>query len=461
MKKFEEIVDLYIQLIDEGKLKPGDQLPTHRELAYEWGCSIGTASRAYAELGRRGFSYGKIGQGTFIYGTKNDEAAIGKGAFFPRDSWPNNDGVVTDLSKNSYYHPETNTRLQDALQRLARNNEVSSYLTYFDSRGRPRDREIAARWLQTQLHSVESENIIITQGAQSGLHLAMATLASPGTVVATEAFGYPGIRAAAHELDLRLAPIAMDEEGLRADEFEQACGRGNIKLLVTVPTNHNPTGITQSRARREKIIEIAARNKVIIVEDSAYGPLHDRDVPAYADLAPQNTIHLTTLSKVFNPALRIGYLVAPANLVPRLATKMTTINWMTSPILLDLANFLLQSGQVEAQAQALMSISARREKMATDLLEPWLMTRGRSTTAPLAHLWVRLPPTQTIAEFVASARRENIVVVGGNSFAMSKNIEAHHVRLCLMAEPDERRLEKALRRLAVLLAQENSPIMLT
>ncbi|MCF8467140.1 MAG: PLP-dependent aminotransferase family protein, partial [Sneathiella sp.] len=361
MRKFEEIVEFYIDLIRQGELKPGDRLPTHRELAYVHGCSIGTASRAYAELERRGICYGRVGQGTFIYGTEKDAAAVGRGAFFPQDSWADGDGALVDLSKNSYFHPETDGRLRDALQRLSHLNEPGSYLTYFDSRGRTRDREIAQNWLYSLVQRVELENIIITQGAQSGLYLAMATLAAAGDTIATEAFGYPGIRAAAYELDMRLAPIAMDGEGMIPEEFEQICRRGPVKLLVTVPTNHNPTGTTQPLARRQRIIEIADRYGVIIVEDSAYAPLHNRDTPSYVDLAPHNTVYLTTLSKVMSPALRVGYMLAPGNLVPRLATKMTAINWMTSPLILDIANFLIQSGQVAEQARALVEICSRRE----------------------------------------------------------------------------------------------------
>ena len=460
MKKFEEIVALLVRKIEEGEYQPGDRLPTHRDLAYETGCSIGTASRAYAELERRGVCYGRIGQGTFVYGTPRDEAAVGKGAIFPEESWSEGQRGLTDLSKNSYFHKETESRLRDAAQRLLRRNDPGAYFSYSDSRGRPRDREVAAGWLATMLHSVELENIIITHGAQSALYLAMATLANAGETVATEALGYPGIRAAAYELDLRLAPIAMDAEGLIPESFEDICRRGNVKLLVTIPTNHNPTGATQSLVRRERIIEIARRYSVTIVEDGVYAPLQNWGLPTYRDLAPDISLFLTTMSKVMSPALRLGYMVAPGRLVPRLATKMTTMTWMTSPIILDMANFLIQSGQVAEQGRQLVDICHRREKLAHDILGRWLDRPLSPSHSPLSHLWIRMPDMQSMSDFVSSARRENIVVVAGDSFAMNRSVEVNHVRICLMAEPREDRLVKSLQRLATLLSYENSPVMM-
>ena len=315
-------------------------------------------------------------------------------------------------------------------------------------------------WLSNMLQSVELENIIITHGAQSALYLAMATLAKAGETVATEALGYPGIRAAAYELELRLAPVAMDSEGLIPEVFEEICRRGSVKLLVTVPTNHNPTGATQSLSRRERIIEIARIHNVTIVEDGVYAPLQNRGLPTFRDLAPDISVFLTTMSKVMSPALRLGYMVAPGRLVPRLATKMTTMTWMTSPIILDMANFLLQSGQVAEQGRQLVKICTRREQLAHEILGRWLDRPLSPAHSPLSHLWIRMPEEKSMSDFVLSARRENIVVVAGDSFAMNKSVDVNHVRICLMAEPREDRLVRSLKRLAILLSHENSPVMI-
>jgi DNA-binding transcriptional MocR family regulator len=459
MRKYEEIVEAIVNQIKDGRLKAGERLPSHRDMAYDFNCSIGTASRAYAEMERLGYTYGRVGQGTFIYGTEADKDGVGKGAFFPRESWMDGQQEMVNLSKNSYFHRETNARIRDAFMRLSMSNEPSLHLDYYDSRGRPQDRSVAQKWLYSQIGPVEPDNIIITQGAQPGLYAAMATLASPGDVVATEAFGYPGIRAAAYELDLRLTPVAMDESGLIPEDFEAVCKRGSVKLLVTMPTGHNPTGTTQPLERREKVLEIAARYNVLIVEDGVYAPLQDISPLSYKALDPERVVYVTSLSKVFSPSLRVGYMVAPTKLVPRLATKMTAISWMTSPITLDMTNYFLQSGGVDRQAVELIANCRHRVDRAYEILDPWVSRLDPDEFSPLPHFWIELPPEQNMAEFVASARRENIIIIGGDSFAMSKSIPVNHIRVCLMSEPEEPRLVRALERLATLLNQKNSPVM--
>lgn len=453
MRKFEEIVDVILAQIKDGTLKPGDRLRPHRQIAYEFNCSIGTASRAYAELERRGITYGKVGQGTFVYGTDRDEEEIGKGFFFPRESWIEAGSNLIDLSKNSYFNANTDSRMREVFQKLAQHNESGRYLDYFDSRGRINDRKIAADWLGHQLDVVDSANIIVVPGIQAGLYLAMATLASPGDMVATEEFGYPGIRAVCRELDLRVAAVAMDEHGLLPEAFEQICERGNVKILATIPTNHNPTGITQPTARRLQILKIAQKHHVHIVEDAVYAPLQPHRVPSYYQLAPEDTLYLTGLSKAFSPGLRVGYMVAPPPLIPRLANKMTAVNWMTSPVSLDMANYLLSSGLVDQQVSELIIDCRRRESLARQILGRWLADHNTNLDAPLAHFWVRVPDGLEVAEFVRKARAANIVVVGSDAFAMSKSVENHHVRICVMAEPDEQRLRRALERLADILVK--------
>ncbi len=459
MRKFEEIVDVVLSQIKDGTLKPGDRLRPHRQIAYEFNCSIGTASRAYAELERRGITYGKVGQGTFVYGTDRDEDQIGKGFFFPRESWIETDSNLIDLSKNSYFNANTDDRLREVFQKLSQHNETGRYLDYFDSRGRINDREIAADWLRHQLDVVDSENIIVIPGVQSGLYLAMATLASPGDMVATEEFGYPGIRAVCRELDLRVAAVAMDDHGLVPEAFEQLCQRGNVKILVTIPTNHNPTGTTQPTARRLEILKIAQKYHVHIVEDAVYAPLQPHRVPSYCQLAPEDTLYLTGLSKAFSPGLRVGYMVAPAPLIPRLASKMTAVNWMTSPVSLDMANYFLISGLVDKQVSELVTVCRRRESFARQILSRWLADHSTNLDAPLAHFWVRVPDGIEVSDFVRKARTANIVVVGSEAFAMSKSLENRHVRICVMAEPDEQRLHQALNRLAEILVnyEEQGP----
>ena len=126
-----------------------------------------------------------------------------------------------------------------------------------------------------------------------------------------EALTYPGIRSVAAHLRVNLAAVAMDQEGLIPQSFEDACLRTKPKALYCTPTLQNPTTATLSTARRHAIVDIARRYQVPIIEDDAYGALPVAPLPPLASLAPELVYHIAGLAKCVAPALRIAYLVAP------------------------------------------------------------------------------------------------------------------------------------------------------
>lgn len=451
MTKTEKIVDHFRTQIESGQLTTGDQLPTHRDMAWEWKCSVGTVTRAYRELERRGLTRGETGRGTYVFGTERDLSVAGKGIFFPPAPKEIATEKAIDLSMNCFRHPHMERYFQQGLAGLAAYNSYQRFNIYNDSRASPRDREIAVQWLKSQISSVSEDNVIITQGAQSGLYVTMTSLTQPGDIIATEEFGYPGIRAAADSLGLSVAALPMDEGGLIPDGFEAACRRGGIKLLVTVPTNHNPTGTTLSLSRRQRISEIAERYNVLIVEDAVYTHLDTTGIPSFRELSPAISIYITSLSKILSPALRLGYIVAPVTLIHRLNTQMTTINWMTSPMLLDLAGYFLSSNIVSKHAAILRKECRSRQLLGISRLAPWLSRVQIETPSPQSHLWVVPDNGMTASDLAVQAARENVLVVASDSFNMSKRAPLQAVRVCLMAVENQKILDQGLTTLARIL----------
>lgn len=457
-----DIVDTILRQIEEGQLNPGDKLPTHRDMAWTSDCSVGTVTRAYAELERRGITYAQVGRGTFIFGTAKDRDDVGRGMFLPTDSHVYSEpGIKVDLSLNSFYHPKLGQRYQTAFEMLARHAPQSGYRGYFDARGRSSDQFYAAQWLKPLVGEVEEKNILITQGAQSGLYLSMAALTSPGDAIATEAFGYPGIKAAAQELGIRIAAIQMDEEGIIPASFEAAAKRGKVKLLVTVPTNHNPTGTTSPLNRRREIARIAKEHNILILEDGVYGPLQNKQIPTYFEIFPEIGLYLTSFSKVFSPGLRVGYLVLPDNLVARFATRMTAINWMTSPVTLDIINFLLSNNTIHDHQHELICECEKRFSYASKLLEPWISAEQLNADTALSHLWIKLPSHIAISDLIAQAREKGISLIGGDRFVMNRQLDDHFVRICLMGVPKFEELKGALNLLKEILCGEHMQILIS
>ncbi|MBL4739873.1 MAG: PLP-dependent aminotransferase family protein [Sneathiella sp.] len=445
MAKSEDVVHFVMGKIGNGELKAGDRLPTHRDMAWDQKCSVGTVTRAYAELERRGVTYGQVGRGTYVFGTQQDNEHVGRGMFLPIDNEALSEpGIFADLSLNSFHHPDLGASYKSAFEMLSNHGPQSGYRSYFDCRGRPSDRHYASQWLEHLIGEVNGNNILITQGAQSGLYSAMAALTNTGDSIATEAYGYPGIKAAAQELGLRISAIEMDDLGMIPEAFEAAVKRGKIRLLVTVPTNHNPTGTTVPIERRRKIIRIAQDHNVLILEDGVYGPLQVKEVPTYRELCPETGLYLTSFSKVFSPGLRVGYLVAPENLIPRLVSRLTAVNWMTSPITLDISNYLLDTKVIQKYEADHKKECEKRFVFAKNLLKPWLSEAVVESGVYLPHLWARLPTSLASSAMIEQARSEGIALIGGDRFAMNRQLDDHFVRICLMAVPKFEDFQRAI-----------------
>ena len=127
-----------------------------------------------------------------------------------------------------------------------------------------------------RLPDVTAERIAICPGTQGALVAALTLLVRRGDTVCVEALAYPGFLALAAHLGIHLQPVAMDDDGLLPDSFEAACKAHRPKALYCTPTFHNPTTATIPLARRKRLIEIARRHDVAIIEDDAYGALAAR-----------------------------------------------------------------------------------------------------------------------------------------------------------------------------------------
>jgi len=437
-------------------------MPTHRDLAWDMKCSVGTVTRAYAELERRGVIYGQVGRGTYVYGTGEDRRAVGSGLFVPEETAPENQSAETiDLSLNRFFHPGVESAYREALHAVGERQGLEDYRDYFDCRGRGVDKLPALSWLENMIGSVEERNLLFTQGAQSGLYLAMSALTNQGDSIATEEFGYPGIKAIAQELGLRISAVDMDDEGMVSASFEALAKRGKIKLLITVPTNHNPTGTTLPTRRRKEITEIARAHGILIVEDGVYNPLQKSRLPTFREIDPDNAIYLTSFSKLFSPGLRVGYVVAPELYMPKLINRMTVINWMTSPVTLDICNYLVEKGIMINHQNWLLKECERRFNYAKSMFAAWISPAQKNASIPLSQLWVRLPATMESSDFLFKARQQGVLLIGGDRFAMNRQIDDHYVRICLMGVGSFSHLKQALGVLRGLLIESETRALIS
>jgi DNA-binding transcriptional MocR family regulator len=430
--RYRAIADALADDVRAGRLKAGTRLPTHRDLAGTLRVTVGTVSRAYAEAERRGLIRGEVGRGTFVH-----PGGRGEGGFGMKTQA---ESSLIDLSLNFPVSESEDRAVAKGLSALARDKDLGRLLEYLPHAGTPRQRAAGAAWIRLAGLHVEAGQVIVCNGGQHGLAIALAALAAPGDVVLAESLTYPVFKTLAGLLHLKVQGIPVDGQGLRPEAFEAACKGGAARFLYTIPTIQNPTASILPEARRRKIAAIAEAHDVIILEDDIYGLLPaERSLPL-ARHAPEHTVYVTSLSKTVAPGLRIGFLTAPARLVDRMIAALGATTWMAAPLLAELAASLIEDGTAAAILKGKRKEAEARQALAARILG----LPGGGAQPHSFHLWLPLPDPWSGEDFAAKARQRGVAVNPGGVFVAGTGKPPAAVRVCLGAARTRDRLETGL-----------------
>ena len=334
-----------------------------------------------------------------------------------------------------------------ALRRLAAEPDLTALLDYQAPAGREEDRLAGAAFLRSCGLSTTPEQVVATAGGQHAMACIVGALAQPGDTLAVEALTYPGLRALAQLLHLRLAPIAIDQEGLIPEALDAACRAAPVHVLYTMPTLHNPTTVTMPVERREALAEVARKHGLVLIEDDVYGFLLDAPLPPLAHFAPERSFYISSTSKSLMPALRVGYVHAPRAQVERLAAAVRATIYSAPPLMARIAAHWIADGTAERLAVAKRAETRQRNRMARRILAGAELAGDPAA----AHLWLTLPEPWRADDFAASARRHGVGIIPAAAFAVSRQ-PPNAVRICLGAQTTFERVERAVVRLAELLA---------
>lgn len=307
-------------------------------------------------------------------------------------------------------------------------NALSRYrsetLQYAPRAGLPELRSWIAEHMRADGAVVNSENILITNGAKHALELVCRALLDEGDAVVVTAPTYfsaiPILRSyGAHFIEVDQDQDGMDVDALAALlEQRRRDRQPRPKFIYDVPDFHNPTGVTMTLARRKTLIALAARHAIAIVEDSPYRKVRfeGESVPSLKSLDDAGVvIHLGTFAKLVAPGLRVGWVAAAPALIARMAQLKTDAGSspLTQRIILE---FCTASGRLGAHIRAVQEqYRANRDHMIAALqhVSPQL-----SFTKPLGgyYLWLMLPPAVSGDELAAAAQRAGVIAIAGSRF---------------------------------------------
>jgi DNA-binding transcriptional MocR family regulator len=323
-----------------------------------------------------------------------------------------------DLNFNYPSLPGQAELLRNALRQLALSGDLESLLRYQPHAGRPHERVSVARHLLSRGLTAQAEQVLLVDGAQHGLTVAMMALFKPGDVVAADALTYPGFKVLAEALRLEVLPIPLTGAGPDLGELEKLCRRRPIRGLYCMPTLHNPMGWVVPLEERERLVLIARKHGLHIIEDAAYAFLAPDPPPPLTQLAPERTVYVSGLSKSVATGLRVGFVAAPLNTVGALERIIRATTWNTPGVMTAIATSWLEDGtvsQLEAQKRA---DAQARQALAGELLAGLNCIRHPGSY----FIWLPLAEDARADQIAAALMRERISVSTAEPFAVSAHV---------------------------------------
>jgi len=433
---YERLVDALEGDVRSGRLKTGDRLPPHRDLAHGLSIGIGTVSRAYAEAERRGLISSHVGRGSFVAGMAT---AVETGG-----GLANAGSGMIDMAHNLPPAAPAARWLGETLNRLRRRGDLLETIGYGPPEGMEAIRRAGAQWLSRRHHVVRATagGLIQCNGGQQGLALSFSTMLSAGDSLLCEAATYPGIRTIADHAGYRLTGVAMDQGGLCPDALDRAAAETGARMIVLMPTLQNPTTITMDAARRADILAVARARDLMIVEDDAYRVLGDADCPTgFADLAPERTFLVAGLSKSVAPGLRLGFILPPegSNYRDRLISGIRALGYCPPALGGLVFSQWVEDGVADRIADDILTEAGERTALAVGLLGDAAAKPG---AAQSLHLWLPMPLLE--AEQVAGRALRAGIDLTPPAAPLLLPSSISGLRLCLGAVADRDVLRNAL-----------------
>jgi DNA-binding transcriptional MocR family regulator len=443
-RRYLAIADALADDIKNGVVRPGDRLPTHRELAYQMGLSVSTVSKAYAEAVRRQLILSEVGRGTFVMPNAwTDLSRIGVDS---RQIEP------IDMAFNCPVPtPMLLEAMSGALKTISSSDRIDELMHYHRPWiGLAPHRTAAAGWIEKRGLRTSPENILVTNGAQHAHAIILTSLLEPNQIAVTDELTDPGIKFLTANRSLQLKGLAMDQDGLLPDALEAACRTMKVRALITVPNHHSPTLTVMPVERRKAIAEVARRYGLIIIEDDVYGPFLENPPPALSSFAPEQSFYFTSLSKCISPGLRIGFLAAPPGRVEELIPGLGATTWMVSMVPAEIAMLWIRDGTADRLIAWQRQEMGRRHKLASQILEGF----DYASLPTSLHLWLPLPDSWRAEGFVAQARARGLAVTPAEAFVVGHVAAPQAIRISLGgATPSRTELQRGLEIVADLLRE--------
>jgi len=463
--RYEQLVDLIVNMIDNGTLGAGIRLPSVRAISEQHGISISTVLQAYRLLEDRGVLVARPQSGFYVATTQGGTLALpSRSRLRSKASTVSISGAVATLlehASNSALVPLgcavpdaallQSHRLDLALSRAARQHGTR-YNVYGAPRGDLRLRREISRRAMRIGHALPPDDVIITSGCTEAVTLALTSVAKPGDTIAVESPTYFGLLHTLEVLGLKALELPTDPtQGVNVDALARLLDTEPVAACMLSSSFSNPLGSLMPEAQKRELLALLARHNIPLIEDDVYGEIHftrERPKPFIALDGGANTIYCSSFSKSLAPGYRIGWIV-PGAFAQQVMDRKLAFS-LCNPVLpqVALADFLA-SGAYDAHMRRLRRLLQENLLRLTRAIETSFPAGTRvSRPAGGFALWVELPGGFDSRTLFDEALGLGICFAPGDVFSASRRFR-NCLRLSAGSTWSER-IEKGVRRLGEL-----------
>lgn len=440
---FLQIATSLTENIRRGVIVPGARLPGTRTLSETLGVHRKTVVAAYDELLAQGWIETQRSRGTFVsqklpeirpqaWG-KNAASANRQKAGFAFRRNPLLDFTPLKSSNAPAFNdgfPDVRIAPWDALGRAYRTAMRQGFrknlVFYGEMTGEPSLRSAMTDHLrESRGLAIDTENVMITRGSMMAIHLATHCIVQPGETVVVGDISYNSANLIFANAGARLVKVPVDGHGIDVEAIGQLCRKTPVRMVYVTPHHHYPTTVIMPAERRLRLLELARTRGFCILEDDYDYDFHYDSNPimplAGADTG-RHVVYIGSLSKVFSPALRVGYIAAPAEIVKALADLRRIVDRQGDNLLEAALATLFRDGDMRRHLKKAQKIYHRRRDLFCELLKSELghVVEFSKPTGGLA-VWARFDPACSLQKLAKKSRENGLWISDGLNYGANLN----------------------------------------
>ncbi len=428
---YKQLADAIGAIIERGSLPSGEKLPPTRELAGQLGLNRTTVSAAYSQLEEAGLIEGHVGRGSFVIQRQGaaEPGPMDWDAVFPRLE-AGFTRVAHDVEINfANSRPSEGSFPLAQFRRLSKQVIDGPEAAEILQLGSPHGYAPLRRYLLEQASAAgiarSGDDLIVTNGCQQALDLLARLFASSGNGIVTEDPVYHGLLRVFSRAGANLFGVPAGEDGIDLEALEEVIRSHHPRVLLVTPSFQNPTGATLPLEHRKRIVELAQRFGLVLVENDIYSELRysGKPLPRLKELdSTGNTILLRSYSKVSFPGLRVGWVIAPRAVIARMAEAKQLSDLHSDQLSQAVLLRFAESGELERHLERTRREGAERLSAVLRACKRYLPAAARFTRPEGGMcLWIELPEPLRAEDVLSAVEERGVSFLPGRYFSARRS----------------------------------------